>query len=88
MKTEKWIYPPAFFMEHLIPDRGNGFKSTATVLKKNDSSPSRVRKSGPTAERVWMLPDDAVLKSVRGVKEEPELVEEISEEEFNFDEEF
>lgn len=62
--VEDWIYSPDFFMDHSMPDEHNGFKSTATVLKKDDFDRDRVRESGATAQRVWMIPPSKITESL------------------------
>lgn len=68
--VDEWKYSPSFFMGHSMPSPSNGFKATATILKKNDHSPRPVRSTGATAERVWMIPESEVVRSVREVRDE------------------
>lgn len=61
---ERWICDPSEFLQLSMPDRNNGYRSTAVVLNKSVSDPRyEAKKGGGTARTVWMIPDDRVIGS-------------------------
>lgn len=56
-----WIFDPSEFMNLMMPDPTNNFKSTAVIINKTSSDEKFLDRSGALARKVWMIPDSKVL---------------------------
>lgn len=60
-EEDDWKVPPSDFMELMLPDASNNYKSTAVVINKTSSDEKFRGRKGAVARTVWMIPDDKVI---------------------------
>lgn len=62
IQEERWVFEPREFMQLSSPDAVNNFKASAIFINKTSADPAFKNKSGATARRVWMIPDNEVIQ--------------------------
>lgn len=61
-QQEEWIVDPSEFAKLSMPNKQNGFKSEAIIIKKASGDPIDEGIVGATSHKVQMIPPDCVLK--------------------------
>ena len=70
-QTDDWIVNPSEFAKLSMPNKQNGYKSEAIIIKKASSDPIDNGTVGAVAHKTHMIPPDCVLAEYFDPKSEP-----------------